>query len=98
MWKDLLVHVTGKDSEYKLYAIAIYIMLWVMFVPGSILIKSRILGEKEEVKGGQRKTNPMEKELCCKAGGSHASLIHLVILPPGKLNLDMNINNTYSNT
>lgn len=43
MWKDLLVHITEKDSEYKLYAIAIYIMLWIMFVPGSILIKSRVL-------------------------------------------------------
>jgi hypothetical protein len=69
MWKDVLVHVTGKDLEYKLHAIAIYIMLWIMFVPGSILIKNRILGEEGELqlKGGQRESSPMEKELCCKA-------------------------------
>jgi hypothetical protein len=50
------------------------------------------------LKGGQRESSPMEKELCCKAWGSHANLIHLVNLPPGRLDLDMNINNTYSNT
>lgn len=56
------------------------------------------MGERGAMGEGRHEESNSMGQSCGASWKQSVSPIHLVILPPDRLNLDMNINNTYSNT